>query len=337
MKKIISYFLIIFTVGLLASCSKEKTNDARLSEVVVYTYDSFLGEWGAGNKIADGFEKASGSKVSFVNCGDGAQILSKAILEKNAPQADVLLGLDNNLVSKAMRENVLQKYEAKNVKTLVDKPIRETLGAYLTPYDFSHFALIYDTKSKLPAPKSLQDLKDALYEKKLILMDPRTSTPGLGFLAWVVAVFGDEYKNYFSEIKNSVLTLSPSWSTGYGLFTKGEAPLVISYVTSPFYHAYADNTDRYQALIFDEGHVEQVEGAGLVKNAPNKKGAELFLDYLITDEAQKELPLTQWMYPANKNVQLPECYGALPKIKTLMYDSARVEAAIDNAVSALGK
>lgn len=337
MKKIISYFLITLTVGLLLSCSKAKKNDARLNEVVIYTYDSFLGEWGAGDKIANGFENATGIKATFVNCGDAGQILSKAILEKSAPQADVLLGLDNNLVAKAVRENVLQKYKAKNVETLVEKSLRDALGDYLTPYDFSHFALIYDTQSNLPAPKSLADLKDATYEKKLILMDPRTSTPGLGFLAWVVAVFGDEYKNYFSEIKNSVLTLSPSWSTGYGLFTEGEAPLVVSYVTSPFYHVYADNTNRYQALFFDEGHVQEVEGAGIVKNAANKKGAEIFLDYLITEEAQKELPLTQWMYPANKTVSLPDCYSALPNIKTLNYDSEKVESAIADAVNALGK
>ena len=94
------------------------------------------------------------------------------------------------------------------------------------------------------------------YAKKLILMDPRTSTPGLGFAAWTIAVFGSDYESYWQKLKPAVLTMASGWSSGYGLFTKGEAPLVVSYVTSPAYHIYADKTNRYRALVFSEGHVE---------------------------------------------------------------------------------
>lgn len=316
-------------------------SEQRMEEVVVYSYDSFISEWGAGPSIAKGFKAKTGYTLAFVNCGDAAQVLSKAILEKDNPQSDVLLGLDNNIAQKARSENTLEQYKPLHADEIISDELRDALGGdwMLTPYDYSKFALIYDTHSSVPAPKSLADLTKPVYAKKLILMDPRMSTPGLGFAAWTVAVFGSDYENYWRQLKSAILTMSPGWSSGYGLFTKGEAPLVISYVTSPAYHVYADNSTRYKALIFDEGHVQQVEGAGLTKGAVNSKGAKAFLDYLISDEAQNMLPIGQWMYPVNKNATLPDCYTITfdDKLKTLSYDEKAVSEAVAKIVAILSE
>lgn len=335
---------ILFLTNLFvsAACSKKTAaQNAQKKEVVIYTYDSFMSEWGPGSAIASGFEKATGFSAVYVNCGDGPQILSKAVLEKNRVQADVLLGIDNNLINKARKENVLTPFKPEGANDLIPTELSDGLGGdwLLTPYDWSKFAIIYDTQSNTPAPKSLKDLTKSEYAKKLILMDPRTSTPGLGFAAWTIAVFGSDYERYWQELKPSVLTMASGWSSGYGLFTKGEAPLVVSYVTSPAYHIYADKTNRYRALIFDEGHVEQIEGAGLVKGAPNEEGAKAFIAYLIGSEAQNAIPLTQWMYPANKTVALPECYAlaSATESKTITYDALAVEEAVPHIIEALGK
>jgi ABC transporter periplasmic binding protein, thiB subfamily len=347
MKKHIAIFnlfsiLCILGSAAFVSCSgKERVSAERAKEVVVYTYDSFMGEWGPGPQIAKDFEAATGYKVTYVNCGDGAQILSKALLEKNAPQSDVLVGLDNNLAGKARVGKVLVTYKAKDAEKVINPVLSEALGSdnILTPFDYSQFTLIYDTKSNVPAPESLEDLTKPVYAKKLILMDPRTSTPGLGFLAWTVAVFGSQYTSYWTSLKPSILTMSPGWSAGYGLFTSGEAPLVISYMTSPAYHVYADKTDRYKALLFAEGHVQQVEGAGVTNGAPNGKGARAFIDFLISDTAQNVIPLTQWMIPASKNVALPDCYKtAVPEnAKTLPYNPDTLSDAVTGAMAILGK
>ncbi len=344
MKKIIYIFLTLLTIygsAACISCSRKNSISAeRAQEVLIYTYDSFMGEWGPGPQIAKDFETATGFKVTYVNCGDGAQILSKALLEKDSPQSDVLLGLDNNLIGKARTEKVLADYKPKDADKIIREGLHEAFGKdwILTPFDYSQFALIYDTQSNVPAPASLEDLTKPEYAKKVILMDPRTSTPGLGFLAWTVAVFGDGYADYWKALKPSVLTMSPGWSAGYGLFTAGEAPLVISYMTSPAYHVYAENTERYKALVFAEGHVQQVEGAGVTKGAPNEKGARAFIDFLISDTAQNVIPLTQWMIPANKNIVLPDCYKEIvpEDAKTLSYDEEKVSAAVNPVMDILG-
>ncbi len=335
--------LSILGLAVVTGCSKKSdsknASDARAKEVVVYTYDSFISEWGPGVEIKEKFEAKTGLTLTFVDCGDGVEVLSRAILEKNNVQADVILGLDNNVSQKAVDAGILSSYKPVDAEKNIPADVIAQLGSdwKLTPFDYSHFAMIYDTQSNVPCPKSLEDLTDPVYAKKIILMDPRTSTPGLGFVAWTVAVYGDKVEDYWKALKPNILTMAAGWSAGYGLFKKGEAPLVISYTTSPASHVEYDNTDRYVAAIFEQGHSIQVEGAGILNKAPNRKGAEKFMDYLISDEAQSILPLTQWMNPANKNVALPDSYkvaAPIPAI-TLSAPADVTDAAVEKIMKVL--
>lgn len=325
--KFAKIFLLTITTflvfGMLTSASKKKS--ARANEVVVYTYNSFSGEWGAGPEIARLFEQKTGIKVTYAEIGDSGQILSRAILEKKKPVADVLVGLDNYSAEKAVASGVLADYKPAGADTLIPADLTAKLNGgtgakkqYLTPYDYSHFAFIFNSLSGLTAPTCLEDLTKPEYAKKIIIMDSKTSTLGVGYEEWVKAVYKDKADDYFARIKPSLLTVAPGWSVGYGMFTDGEAPLCFSYTTSPAYHVEYGEGDQYKALVFTDGHVMQVEGAGVVKGAPNLEGAKKFMDFLISDEAQSLIPLTQWMFPANKNVQLPASYeAAAPVPKTI--------------------
>ncbi len=343
--RLFSFFFIIslsvslgsfFALG--ASDAPVKADSARQKEVVVYAYDSFTADWGPGPALVKLFEAKTGYRLTLVSCGDAAQVLSRAALEKASPNADALVGIDNNLLDLARKEGVLKGYKPVNADKIVAEDLRLADDWLLTPYDWGYFAMIFDTASRLAPPASLADLTRPEYAKKIILMDPRTSTPGTGFLAWTVAVYGKDYADYWTKLKGNILTLAPGWDAGYGLFTAGEAPLVISYTTSPAYHVEFDKTDRYQALIFPEGHVRQIEGVGLVRNAQNARGAEAFIDFMLTEEAQNVLPLTQWMYPVSPTVKLPESYKAAPKAtKTLSVSSAEVTASVAPVISILAK
>ncbi|MCQ2572652.1 MAG: thiamine ABC transporter substrate-binding protein [Treponema sp.] len=335
--------LILLMALSFVSCSKKNSSDAaetESKEVTVYTYDSFISEWGPGPEMARLFEEKTGISVNWVDCGDGAQILSKAISEKNAPQSDVILGLDNNLVQKAREAGILEAYKPAGTEKIISG-LEDALGGdwILTPYDYSHFAMIIDTESDISVPTCLMDLTKEEYAGKVIIMDPRTSTPGLGFAAWTMAVFGDNYLDFWKNFKKSVLSMSPGWSSGYGLFTKGEAPLCTSYTTSPAYHVEYGEGNRFQAVVFDEGHVEQVEGAGLTKGTKNVKAAKAFLDFLVSDEAQNTIPLTQWMFPANKNVALPESYKVAAPVpgKTLSYDATKLDSVVKEIIDVISK
>ena len=339
-KRIHIFILVVLSIFIVSGCTKKQSvNTNSSNEVTVFTYDSFCGEWGPGSELAKLAKEKTGLTVKFVDCGDGVQLLSSLILDKEKKVCDVAIGLDNNLVQKALNEGLFQKYKPHDASKVIPSNLIKALDSdwRLTPFDYSHFAFIYDTESKIKEPTCLEDLKDPIYEKRIILMDPRTSTPGLGFFNWTVAVYGDKTEDYWKAIKPNILTMAPGWSAGYGLFTSGEAPLVISYTTSPASHVEYENSFRYKALEFTDGHPMQVEGAGISANTHNLENAQKFMDFLITEDAQFILTLTQWMYPANKNTKLPECYkkAAIIPQKTLFTNAEAAEKKLDSVMNLL--
>jgi len=300
--------MLAVPIMLTISCQAQ----AKTKSLTVWTYDSFVSEWGPGGSLAKLYKEKTGTDVTFVSKGDGGALLAALLAEGNASQADAAIGLDNNLADKALSSGLFSPLNLKNLAS-VDKNLLIDDKNRLIPYDYGTFAIIWDSKTSITPPKSLEDLTRPEYRKSLILMDPRTSTPGLGFLAWTEAVYKDAWQDYWTRLAPSVLAMTPGWDTGYGLFTKGEAPLVISYSTSPAYHKAYENTERYKALAFSDGHPMQVEFAGILTSSKQKKEAEKFLDFLLSPEAQAILPETQWMYPANMTVNLPDSFSVIPQ------------------------
>jgi thiamine transport system substrate-binding protein len=290
-----------------------------MPEVVVWTYDSFTSEWGPGPEVAKRFLAETGVNVRWVAHGDAGVVLSRLLLEGEAAGADIILGLDQNIAGRALDSGLLEAYKPAGADKIDASLLNSSPGIgdfRLTPFDYSYFAIIYDSQALPQPPQSLEDLTKSAYAKKLILMDPRGSSPGMGFLVWTIAAYGDRWSDYWRRLQPSILTIAEGWSTGYGLFTEGEAPLVLSYTTSPGYHLEYEGTDRYRAAIFADGHPLQVELAGLLKSAPNKAAAKRFLDFMLSDSFQDVIPLTNWMYPVT-GIALPASYRINPKPATV--------------------
>ncbi|OCP37824.1 thiamine ABC transporter substrate binding subunit [Ensifer sp. LC163] len=308
--------------------------------LTVYTYESFITEWGPGAKVAEAFEKTCECKVTYVGVADGVELLTRLKLEGAASKADIVLGLDTNLVAEAKATGFFAPHgiEAAGVKV----PGNFSDDTFL-PYDYGHFAVVYDSQVLKTPPKSLKDLVEGDPSQKIVIEDPRTSTPGLGLLLWVKAVYGDEAGAAWAKLKGRVLTVTPGWSEAYGLFTKGEAPMVLSYTTSPAYHMVAENTDRYQAAAFSEGHYIQIEVAGMTKSAKEPELAKQFLAFMTGPEFQSIIPTTNWMMPvAATKEPLPDAFGKLvnPE-KTFLLPSEEVaanrKAWIDEWLAAMSK
>ena len=304
-------------------------------ELTVYAYDSFVSDWGPGPVIASGFEEKYGIKVNLLSMGDSGQVLQRAILEKDDPKADVIIGIDNNLLSQALAEEIFTPYDSPALKSIdADLIFDKTL--HVLPFDYGFFSIIYDSQTISTPPTSLEDLTAPEYAKKLIIMDPRTSSPGLGFLLWTIAVYGDSYPEYWERLKPSLLTVTDGWDTGYGLFTNGEAPMVLSYTTSPAYHVEYEDTTRYLAAMFPEGHYLQIEGAGIVNGAEHADLARLFIDYLLGEDAQRVIPLTNWMYPTNSTIELPKSYEYAPRPEHMLtMSSSTITDSLDDWLKTL--
>ncbi|UXS40457.1 thiamine ABC transporter substrate binding subunit [Agrobacterium tumefaciens] len=292
-------------------------------ELTVYTYESFVSEWGPGPKVKEAFEKVCNCTVNFVGVADGVALLNRLKLEGAGSKADVVVGLDTNLVAEAKQTGLFDV-------SSIDASAAKVPGGYtddvFVPYDYGHFAVIYDTQTVKSPPTSLKDLVEGDPSQKIVIQDPRTSTPGLGLLLWVKSVYGDKAPEAWEKLRKRILTVTPGWSESYGLFTKGEVPMVLSYTTSPAYHMVAEKTDRYQAAAFSEGHYIQIEVSGLLKNAPHKELAKQFLAFTLTSGFQDAIPENNWMMPvAATSKPLPEAFSKLvvPQ-KTFLMDPEEV-------------
>jgi thiamine transport system substrate-binding protein len=308
--------------------------------LTIYTYESFVSEWGPGAKIKESFEKTCDCTIEWVGLGDGVAALNRLKLEGANTKADLVLGLDTSLTAEATATGLFGKHGID--KSLAKTPLAWT-DDYFMPFDYAHFAVIYDTeKMKLP-PRSLDELVNGDPSQKIVLEDPRSSTPGLGFLLWMKSVYGDKAAGAWKKLQPRVLTFTPGWSEAYGLFTKGEVPMVLSYTTSPAYHMVAENTSRYQAAPFSEGHYLQIEVAGLIEASPEKELARKFLAFMMTPAFQDFIPTNNWMLPAGEiGEPLPDAFNKIvvPK-KTLLFSPDEVfknhRAWVDEWLDALSK
>ncbi len=262
----------------------------------VLTYDSFISEWGPGPAVKKAFEAGCNCTLEWVGVADGVAMLNRLKLEGEASPADVVLGFDTNLTAEAAATGLFEPHGIAAANLAV--PGGWTDPVFL-PFDWGYFAVVYDTQA-LPkdAFTSLKALVESDRPEKIVIQDPRTSTPGLGLMLWVRKVYGDKAPQAWEKLKDRVLTVTPGWSEAYGLFTKGEAPMVLSYTTSPAYHMIAESSDRYQAFAFEEGHYMQIEVAGLLKASKNRDLARRFLAFMLTPAFQDIIPETNWMYPA---------------------------------------
>jgi len=277
--------------------------------LTVYTYESFVSEWGPGPKVKAAFEKTCDCTVNFVGVADGVALLNRLKLEGASSKADVVVGLDTNLIAEAKDTGL---FEASGIDASAAKVPGGFKDVVFVPYDYGHFAVVYDTQTLKNPPKSLKELVEGDPSQKIAIQDPRTSTPGLGLLLWVKSVYGDKAPEAWAKLKDRVLTVTPGWSESYGLFTKGEVPMVLSYTTSPAYHMLAEHSERYQAASFEEGHYIQIEVAGLLKNAPEKELGKTFLSFILTPGFQDAIPENNWMMPVTATSQpLPDAFNKL--------------------------
>lgn len=316
-RTLLSLLSVAFTLSALPAWAQDK--------LTIYTYDSFVAEWGPGPQVEKAFEAECGCDLEFVAVADGAAILNRVKLEGATTRADIVLGLDTNLTAEAKASGLF-------VPADIDQGSVNVPGGWkddvFVPYDYAHFAIVYDSEVLPNPPRSLQELVDGNPEEKIVLQDPRTSTPGLGMLLWIKAVYGDKAPEIWAKLKDRILTVTPGWSEAYGLFTKGEAPMVLSYMTSPAYHMVADNTERYKAVAFEEGNYLQIEVAGVTTTGAKNPLSARFLTFMTGPGFQDIIPETNWMLPAGATDKpLNAAFGKLPEAtKTILFPADEVAA-----------
>ncbi len=277
-------------------------------ELTVYTYSSFVSDYGPGAQLTELFEAQCDCKLNWVSLEDGVSVLNRLRLEGERTQADLVLGFDNNLLAEARATGLLRPHGLDLDALTV--PGNWSAELDVVPFDYGYFAFIYDQERLSNPPSSMAELLAS--DLQVIYQDPRSSTPGLGLLLWMKSIYGDQAEQAWQQMAARTLTVSSSWWDGYALYTEAkEGDLVLSYSTSPAYHQVVEGTDQYQALHFAEGHFMQVELAAITTASKQPELAAQFLQMLISPEAQAVIPVTNWMLPVVAGAELPEAFDQL--------------------------
>ncbi|MCD6450206.1 MAG: thiamine ABC transporter substrate-binding protein [Thermotogaceae bacterium] len=293
------------------------------AQLVVYTYDSMVS--GLAKKIEPLFEEKYGIDVKFVSFGDAGNIISRILLEGKKTQADVILGLDQNLLLKAVERGILFPYKPKNISR-VKKELLKKKEDYAVPFDYGAIAIVYNTETIKEPPKSFEDLLKPQYKRRIVVEDPRTSSTGLAFLLWTIAAYGDNFTEYWKKLKDNLLTVTAGWDEAFEMLESGEADMMVSYLTDSAYSHYYYDSGKYAPAVFKEGMFTQVEYVGICRFTDDLDAAKKFVDFMLSEEVQELIPLNQWMLPVVE-VKLPEVFEKyVPKVeKYLFLDAEKVE------------
>ena len=282
------------------------------------------------------FERKCNCNLKYVS-GDP---LSKLMLEGKSTRADILIGLSSDQILKARKLNLFDKINFDF--SLPQLPINWKDPTFL-PFDWSYVSFIYDNTKIINPPKTFIELANDPRDYKIIIQDPRTSPSGLALILWIKSIYGDEAFDIWSKLSSKILTVTKGWSESYGMFTSGEAEMVLSFITSQAYHEIAENDKTKTALIMNEGHYVYVELAAKVNKEENEDLSNQFMEFVLTNEFQKIIPLSNWSFPVNlPEENWPIGFQNLPKPEKSIFinedNSAEIrELAIEEWLKAMTK
>ncbi|KKC34146.1 thiamine ABC transporter substrate binding subunit [Devosia psychrophila] len=287
-----------------------------LPKLTIYTYDGFAAEWGPGPGLKAGFEATCVCTVEWVAADSSIGTLRRVQLEGASTEADIIVGLDTAIAGEARATGLFADHGLDLSGLSLPEPWTD--GQFV-PFDYAHFAFVYDSDTVATPPKSFEELIALPEDFKIVVQDPRSATPGLGLVLWIAAAYGDRAPEIWAGLKPHILTVTREWSESYNLFLTGEADMALSYSTSPAYHIISEGDDTIHAAIFSEGHLAQTEVAGILRSSDQPELAKQFLAYLTSMDGQKLIPSTNWMFPVTDiGDALDPAFATLPQpAKTL--------------------
>ena len=279
-------------------------------KLTVYTYDSFVSEWGPGPIIEKIFEEKHNADVEFVAVDSAATLLNKVILEGDTSKADIVLGLDMNLFDLAEQSELFTSHNINDINNLINLPLKWESNKFV-PYNYGYFSFVYNEANLETPPKSMDELINST-NARIVIQDPRTSTPGLGLLTWMKALYGDKAGDEWKKLNKKIISVTKGWTDAYyNFFMAGEADMVLSYTTSPAAHIMFEERYDILATTFEEGNYITIEFAGILNNSQNKDLANKFLNFMLSEEFQSVIPSTNIMYPVTNIRDLPEAFDKL--------------------------
>ncbi len=334
--------LVPVLLVLTAACQGGHTGNAEPTvtttppTLTLVTHDSFA----ISDDVLASFEAQHGASIEILRAGDAGAMINQAILTKANPLGDVIFGIDNTFLSRALDEGILQSYESPLLAG-VPEELQLDPQHRATPIDFGDVCLNYDRSAYAPEdlPASLRELTDDRFRGQLVVENPATSSPGLAFLLATIAEFGEEgdytWRDFWAGLRDNDVTVTSGWSEAYevrfsGGYGAGDIPLVVSYASSPPAEVFfsEEPIDEAPTGVLTQGCFRQIEFAGILAGTDSPDLAEAFIDFMLSVEFQEDIPLNMFVFPAVADAELPDVFE---RHTTIPDDPATLDPAMIDA------
>jgi thiamine transport system substrate-binding protein len=318
------YKAVLITLAVaLAAVTGCGGNGEAPTEVVLVTHDSFS----ISDDVKRAFEEESGLTWRILKAGDAGEIVTRALLTAGNPEGDVLFGVDNNLLQRALDGGVFEEYEPAALDE-VDPGLVLDPQHRATPIDRGDVCLNYDKQwfadRGLAPPRQLADLLLASYRDLLVVENPATSTPGLAFMLATIALYSDGWHGFWRGLRANGVLVVDGWEDAYyARFSgsaggKGSRPIVVSYASSPPAEVIFRDPRPSEAPtgVVERSCFRQIELAGVLRGAKNPDGARKLVDFMLSTRFQEDIPLRMFVFPARRDAALPpefEQFAVVPE------------------------
>jgi thiamine transport system substrate-binding protein len=307
--------LLIVPLWVLAACGGQEPAGGPVT-LRLMTHDSF----DISQEVVDAFQAETGITLEVFKAGDGGELVNKAVLSRDAPLADVLFGVDNTFLSRALENDIFLPYRS---PALADVPDALELDpeSRALPVDYGDVCLNYDVAwfagRDLPPPTALADLADPQYAGLTVVQNPATSTPGLAFLVTTIDAFGEDgYLEYWQRLVDNDVLVVDGWQQAYyehfTAASEGDRPIVVSYASSPAAEVFFAETPPAEAptaaVLAPGTCFRQVEFVGILAGTGHEEAARQLVDFMLGRRFQEDIPLNMFVYPANETAQLPPVF-----------------------------
>ena len=305
----------IFLIALiiLSGCGKDDTAIHKPDRnLVIYTAEPFMSKalW----EDLNYFEARYNCKLVFKNFDDIWQVLDALKLEADTTEVDVICGINNALVQDAVESDLFIHYKSDNIK-FIDSKFCFDKSYHFTPYAYGFLGLMYDSRYIVKPPQNYGELQDNRWDETLIMPDPEKTGIGRAFLHLTAAQFGKNgFRYLWKGIKKNISAYPLSYNEAYKRFLAGEGYLIPALTTMPVFHKYSRGDNQYRVVVMEEGSFMVEEFAGIVKSTDKLLLAQRFIDYLLTQDFQKRICLRKWMYPLNRDVDIPSDFDDVVKV-----------------------
>jgi thiamine transport system substrate-binding protein len=281
--------------------------------VVLVTHDSFA----ISKPVLRAFERETGLALRILQTGDAGEALNRALLTVGNPQGDVFFGVDNNLLSRALGEDLFEQYESPELAAVDPSYVLDEQHR-VTPVDHGEVCLNVDRgwfeSRSLGPPRGFDDLVAQRYRGLLVVENPATSTPGLAFLLATIARYGREgWQPWWRRLRENDVLVVDGWEEAYttrfsgSSGSKGDRPIVVSYASSPPAEVIFAGKQLEEAptAVVASTCFRQIELAGVLRGARNRDGARKLIDFMLSPAFQRDVPLSMFVFPVREGVALP--------------------------------